>query len=640
MSFLDLFRGRKSEEEKVPTPEEYKETRTYDYSTAENRVSTAEWLFEQARMERTAKESEWLKYDDYYNFAHDTSKNAAESLDEMEVPFIPATVPEPYIMVESQITPDVPMPEFHGRDEDDDEKSMERQLAVRYVMENNRINDMNTSNERRLRKYGDAFWKVYWDDKRMCGEKEGDLVIKDIGLEDIYPDPTSKTLGECEYVDYVYTMHKFAFWRMFHEAIQKQGYSLDDIMESEYRERDGLFDPYTEGSQALEDRVQVLEHWFRQPFDDPKGKFQSGDIACTIQAGGIELKYIPKYWEKTGKQNKLYPFVHYWCIRNENSFWNVSELAPIIGLVDSADKELANGLLNDTMMANDIIVVDENALADGEEITNQPGAMIRVKNGQINQAIKRLGGIGDGVRSVEMVNWLQNQMQRTNRNFDTNNGQESARITTASGLLQIRSDAAVQSELKKADRNKGFCRLYELIDWSCLEFFDDDRLLYIGADKKDGEATRIRYNTENFAAVLREAVMDPETNKVLSPEQKYFPRVDVTVTTGDGIARNPASTVQVLDRLAAVQVTEDNYQLLEAELEYLDIPQKQEIIDRWNKKFQSNIPQEVTEALQSDPQLLEAVMQMASQVRQLQGGAQQMGVSDIVAGDGIEVPTY
>ena len=145
MSFFDLFKGRKSEEEKVPTPGEYKETRTYDYSTPENRVSTAEWLFEQARMERTAKESEWMKYDDYYNFAHDTSKNAAESLDEMEVPFIPATVPEPYIMVESQITPDVPMPEFHGRDEDDDEKARERQLAVRYVMENNRINDMNTS---------------------------------------------------------------------------------------------------------------------------------------------------------------------------------------------------------------------------------------------------------------------------------------------------------------------------------------------------------------------------------------------------------------------------------------------------------------------------------------------------------------
>ena len=70
-------------------------------------------------------------------------------------------VPDPFIQVESQLVPEVPQPEFHGRDDDTDgEKARRREFAVRYIMEENRINDMNTSNERRLRKLGDAFWKA------------------------------------------------------------------------------------------------------------------------------------------------------------------------------------------------------------------------------------------------------------------------------------------------------------------------------------------------------------------------------------------------------------------------------------------------------------------------------------------------
>lgn len=637
MSIFDRFKKT----DKVPVPEEYKDTRTYDYSTPEGRIATAEWLFEQAKNERTGKEDEWRKFDDYYNGAHEASMLLKEAMEEMNIPFIPSTVPEPYIMVESQITPDVPTPEFHGRSEGDDEKAHTRQLAVQYVCDSNRINDMNTANERRLRKYGDAFWKVFWDDRKYCGEKKGDIGIKDVGLEDIYPDPTSKTLNECEYVDYVYTVHKFEFWRRYHEELKKQGLTLDDVMDAGYREREGLFDPYTMGSMALDDRIQILEHWFRQPFDDPKGEFVSGDIACTIQAGGVELKYIPRFWKSTWKQNKSFPFVHYWCIQDERSFWNKSELEPIIDMVDAADRELANAILNDSMTANDIILYEEGALADGGEISNMPGAAVKVRNGKIG-AVARLGGLCSGIRSMQTVEWFQNQMQRTNRNFDTNNGRETSAVTTASGLLQIRSDAAVQQELKKADRNKGFCRLYELLDWMCLEFFDDDRLLYIGATKKDEKAEVIRFNAKIFEENYP-AITDPDTGEIIREEEAYFPRLDVNVTSGDGIARNPASTVQVLDRLAAVNVTADNWKLLAAELEYLDIPQKQSIVEGWEEKFGGNVPKEVIEALEQDQGLLQAVvqmMQMTGNTGQQQGGTQQMEVGDIINEGGVEVPTF
>lgn len=616
--------------DKIPAPKDYGKTHTFDYETEEGRVATVEWLFYQAKSKRSAREQDWARLNDYYHDRHDVAKELALSLEAMDMPFAPATIPDPFIMVESQITPEVPEPEFHGRDaKGDDDKAKRRQKAVKFVTDNNRLSDKNTANERRLRKYGDAFWKVYWDASMVTGEYQGDIHVEDIPIENIYADPTAKRLEDCEYIDYVYTVHKNKFLRDWYAEMKKKKLVIDDLLEENYRADDDFLDERPNNTQYRDDMVQVIEHWFRQPYDGKDHK--AGDIACSIQAGGKEIKYIPKYWEKTGEQNKSYPFVHYWCLHDETSFYNLSKIEPIMNLVDGADRELATGLLNDGMMANDIIMMEEGALVDGEEITNVPGSVVKVKQGKLN-AVARLGGISTGLKSIETVNWFLGQIQRTNRNYDTNNGQETARVTTASGLLQLRSDAQVQSELKKADRNKGFCRLYELIDWACLEFYTEDRMLFIGIDEtlpEDEKETAIptmMYNSADYAVNIP-AQTDMVSGAVITPERVYYPRVDVTVTTGEGLAKNPASTVQVLDRIAAVNVTADNYKLLEAELEYLDIPQKQMICEMWDEKFTSRIPPEVISALQNDPNLLEAVQQMATQP--MQGGTPQIGVNDM-----------
>lgn len=614
MGVLGLFEKK----DKIPDTKEFRQARMYDYSSEESRVATAEWAFDQARLERNCKEQDWMKQNDYYNFLHDTAKEMKEALDEANIPYDATCLPDPFIMVESQIVPDIPQPEFHGRDDDkDSEKARKRELAVRFVIENNRMDDKNTSNERRLRKYGDAFWKAFWDETMPCGPRRGDIKIADIPVEDIYVDPTVKELQEAEYVAYIYTIHKLKFWRIFHKELEAKGLTVDDILTNQYRTDNDLLAPYTRGTQCEDDTIQVMEFWFKQPFDDPNGQFDGGDIACTIQAGGVELKYIPKYWKNTGRQCKLYPFVHYWCIKDETQLYNKSEIETILAMVDAGDKELAIGLMNDAMMANDMILAEEGALVPGEEITNIPGSVVKVKQGRIG-SVARLGGLGNGVNATAMVNWLQNQIQRTNRNYDTNNGQETARVTTASGLLQLRSDAAAQQELKKADRNKGFCRLYELIDWLCLEFYDEDRMLFIGAQKKGEEPETIKYNSGDFG--MAQFTLDPLTGVLLdevtgreiaSAEEAalYYPRVDVTVTAGDALTKNPATTIEILDKLAAVQVTADNYKLLAAELDYLDIPQKNDIINEWKQKFEPVVPPEIMQALGDNPELLAMVQQ-------------------------------
>lgn len=601
---------------KTPRPAEFSKLRTYDYSTPEARVATAEWLFTDARSQRAVVEQEWELYNDYYNFIRNVTDEVRDFAREKGIQWDAAVIPDPWIMVESQIDTKVPEPEFRGRDDDmDSQKAREREFAVKYILDANRMEDKNTSNERRLKKLGDAFWKAYWDPEMMCGIREGNIKIIDVPPEDLYIDPSVKNDGiqSAQFIDYVYRVHKVEFWRRYHRDLEKLGLDLDQIAAGDYQSQGGLFDLQTQASE--DDTIQVLEHWFKHPADSKEAP--AGAVGCSIQAGGREIRYIPMYWTKTGQQgqNNLFPFVHYWCVRDENRFYNKSELYPILGLVDAADRAMATAQFNDAMMGNDIILQEEDALAEGETLTNEPGAVVTLRKNAMGK-VQRLGGLHTAGQSLNLMNAYMEQIQRANRNYDQNLGKETTRVTTASGLLQIRSDADSQNELKKADRNRGFERLFELLDWLALEFFDDDRTLFLGGKKEDGvektEPQTLTYNSNRFGIAVP-PVQDAITREVVREAYTYFPRVDVTVTAGDGVARSKAATLEVLDKLAAIQPNQQNYKILSAMLDILDIPQKQEIQKAWEEQFHPTIPAELQKALAGDPELMQVVMELAAE---------------------------
>ena len=619
---MGLF-GRKK---KTPTPEEFRENRTFDYSTPESRVLTAEWLLTDAKNNRAVVESEWVRYNDYYNFIRGATDEVRASIRESGINWDPAVTPDPWIMVESQIDPKVPEPEFKGRDDDmDSVKAKEREFAVKYILDANRLEDKNTSNERRLKKLGDAFWKAYWDPNMPCGIREGNIKVIPVPVEDIFVDPSVKDDGiqSAQYVDYVYRIHKLEFWRLYHKDLERLKISLQEVETGDYQSKGSIFDLETQASE--DDTIQILEHWFKHPGDSKDAP--AGAIGCSIQAGGIEIRYIPMYWVKTGKngQNTSFPFVHYWCVRDENRFYNKSELYPIMEMVDAADRALATAQFNDAMMGNDIITIEEGALADGEEVTNEPGAVITLKKNATGK-MQRLGGLHTAGQSLNLMDKYQEQMQRATRNYDENLGKESAKITTASGLMQIRSDANTQNDLKKADRNAGFGRLFELLDWLALEFFDDDRVLFLGGKEENGvikrEPQSMVFNGDNYGRAVP-AMEDAITGQVVRDAYTYYPRVDVTVTAGDGVARSKAATLEVLDKLAAIQPNQQNYKILSAMLDILDIPQKQDIQKAWEEQFHPTIPMEAQQALASDPEMLQVIMELAAE-KQVMGEGQPM----------------
>lgn len=554
----------------------------YDYSTPENAQATALYLFDYSKMKRSEQEEKWLLYQDYYEGEHHVAREVSAYLQSQGIPFAPAALQDPFVHVESQIIPDIPAFEFAGRDDDlDGMKAKQREYVVQYVLDKNQTNKKNPRNERRLGKYGNAFWKVYWDASidvkgSVIG---GDVVVIDVGVENIFPDPSATVLDDCEYINYAYPMHIRATKRKWAKELKDRNINLSTMNRNLDTE---IFASDTQD--VFDDTVQVIEHWYR---DD------EGDISCVILINDQLVKHIEKYWIETGKQNKRYPFVKYCKIEDEANFWDVSEMHNIIDLVDAAERELAYGILNATMTSNDIIVVEENALSDGQQMSNAPGAMVNVKDGKIN-SVRRLGGLNPMLNHVPSIQFYQDQIERTIGNFDTSMGVEPARVTTASGIAQINERADSRKSIKKAPRTAGFEDLFKLIDWTCLEFYTDERMIYIGAKGKPQQPVAMG----NLDLEKGPVVFNYSSNRMKA--DNYYPEVDCTVIASDALTNSKALSIQTIADLSKTPITPDNYKLIISYLELVNLPRTKEITDMLEQKF--NQPQMPVEQAQEEAQ--------------------------------------
>lgn len=601
---------------KVLTGKSIEQGRMYDYSTTESREETIPYLYEYAKANRSEQQGKWVMYDNYYNNQHVTQLELQKVAQDKGLPFIPAIIPDPFIHVESQILPDIPDFEFSGRDDDmDSVKAKQREFVVRFVAENNKLESMNTDNERRLNKLGNAFWKVAFDYSIEGPGFNGDLIIGNPSPANIFPDPSALEIDDCEYVDYVYRMHKMKVARTFRKDLERLKLTIFDLDGEGYHGDTQIFNSQTQD--VNDDTLQIVEHWFRQPVEGSdtreyeidgktvkrKVSWEAGDIACSIMIGSREVRYIPKYWEKTGRQNKLYPFVKYCKIPIDGSFWDMSEIAPIKDLVDAGDRELSMFILNDTFNANDIVLMEENALADDSEAVNVPGAQWKVRSGMINN-VRRLGGLSNlngGLK--DSINFIRSLIQETVGNFDSTQGKEPVRVTTSSGIAQLNERADARKNIKKADRLAGFERLYELIDWSCLEFFDDERLIFIGATDE-----KAKKNFEQIRQTLPQGQqftnLDPTQGPIIfkfnadkmrsldaGPTDRtgeatwYYPRIDASVHAGDGVRKSKAFTTAAISDLSKMNITPYNYRIFQAWVDLLDLPNRKEIKEGLEQAF-------------------------------------------------------
>ena len=69
----------------------------------ETREEQAERLFSSARAQRSTTDDYWKKMRAYYDGCHETARQTGDFLSSIDLPWVPASVPDAYMHVESQI---------------------------------------------------------------------------------------------------------------------------------------------------------------------------------------------------------------------------------------------------------------------------------------------------------------------------------------------------------------------------------------------------------------------------------------------------------------------------------------------------------------------------------------------------------
>jgi hypothetical protein len=318
----------------------------------------------------------------------------------------------------------------------------------------------------------------------------------------------------------------------------------------------------------------------------------------------------------------MYPFVHYGKTPIEQSFWHKGEIEPIKALVEAADRELLTGLMNDNFMANDIVLEEEGAVIEGYELKNVPGSKVKVAPGRIN-SIRRLGGVSANGGLLEMINYLHDKVLETNGNFAVK-GQETNKVTTASGLAQLREDRDNRFVIKESDRKSGFQRLYELIDWTALEFYNTQRVIMIAPEgSTDQERQPMPFVNSQMA--VADPVMSQQTGDIYT----YYPRIDVEITAGDGIQNSKAFTLAASQELARTPITPVNIGIIKSIIDILDLPNKQELkqsIEAAGQQIQQQQMMQQKGGQPGQPGQTPTV-QLPPEIQQLQAVMQHAGLS-------------
>jgi hypothetical protein len=568
----------------------------FDVSSKEAREMQAQKDYEQAKMNRANQVILWRQMEDYYNGDHYTREQLIKLIEENGWDFTPPSLTDPYIQVESQIDVLIPQFQFRGRDSMlDPQRAKIREQVTKYVTYINHLPDLNIENERRLNKLGDAFWKVAFDKSVQGPGFIGEIVIGNPLASNVFPDHAAYDIDDCEYVIYSYRIHRRKARRLY-------GKVVDTIGSDGNHEDTEIFNTNVDPN---DDTMQVVEYWYR---DD------EGDIACSVQVNWNEVQYIPKYWANTRKSgNKMYPFIHYRKVPKEQSFWGRGEIETIRDLVDAADREFFTAIMNDMFMASDIILEEDGAVKEGYEFNNVPGSRVKVNPGKIN-SVRRLGGVSANGNLIGMIDKIHDKILETNGNFSVR-GEEPVRVTTASGLAQVREDRDNRQVQKNADRKQGFQRLYELIDWTVLEFYNTDRLLMIEPDKsQNGERQPLTFNSQQMQ------VPDPMMSMQTGSPYYYFPRIDVEITVGDGIQNSKAFTLAATQELAKTPITPTNIGIVKSIIDILDLPNKNELkasVDQAGQMIQAQQQMQ----MQAQQQQIQG-QQMAMQGQQPQGQPQ------------------
>lgn len=337
---------------------------------------------------------------------------------------------------------------------------------VRFVLARNNYESVHRRRVEDCFCTGTAITQVAWDEDMDGGE--GNVAIFRWPIECFLWDPTVEDVQASRAVFKV-SWHPLS-WYEQHYPDQYKDLRGD---ESEFGDI-GLADEATKTSPGDEDRVMLVEYWYRTY----NAKQRRYTISVAYLAGGLVLEKNEDVYN-----HGLYPFILdvYTPIEGVPvGDGLIQEMAPMMRYVNRYASYID---MNLRMSSKGRLLVDRNAGLDREALTDWEtdvveGDRIDASALQWLQSVPFTGAV-----SQQMLQ-LQTDIKQDSGQNQFTRGETAGGVTAASAISALQEAGGKITRLRTHTLNQGFKEIVEQVLWLISQFYDKKRVMYVtgGAD--------------------------------------------------------------------------------------------------------------------------------------------------------------
>lgn len=450
------------------------------------------------------------------------------------------------MIVEALLDLNVPKSDFRPVARDDEQAVESLKSYVEYVIRASKpsIEEINLNNERRVLKFGGAFWKVHWNNNIKRAGYVGDIEISMPHPKDIIPNHAATSIDDMEHYHHVTN-------RTAKYILRKWPYITKEELENKaalYREYDEIIDsqqipvtdPQPGDKESGLEKYTIIETTYRD---------EDGDVCKLWWSGDLLIKHLPKFYYRRDDEGNIittevleagteiragidesgnpvfrmleqdteveyyiprsFDLIYQPYIPRDKCFWGISIMEDIHDPFESIKKFVY-------ITEEKFLRGDKKIVVDDEELKNKlldPLSEIIVAQNASNVKTVDFGGT-DGIMLIEKwKEWLQLLTGSTNAVLGVHDpGVKSGK------QAQTYIDAAnFKVAIKSAYKAAAYRQLYRVIADFALAFADYDRPYRL-----TGKNNEIIYGTFNRLNMLR----DMNGNYI-------WPDFDIENKTGD-----------------------------------------------------------------------------------------------------------
>jgi hypothetical protein len=321
----------------------------------------------------------------------------------------------------------------------------------------------------------DVSWmKVYWDNKIQGGsfskmnQYQGDVVIETVDPTNLYFDPASVRVEDCNYI--IYAIPKSTEWIKEYWGV--------DIPPEEAFETDVYNRPILNNNTTTQ--ALFYEYWYRE----------DGTINVIYAAGNRVLKHIKNVY-KHGR----YPFVPFVAKKNRKSILGISECRNLLGNQKLLNKLVEIPVVNSLLVSNPIMLVTSTSGIDPNKVTSKPGQIWTVRD-DVDKGVRYLNPPVLGGEVFKMIDQMTQFMERIGGVYDANTGETPGGVTAASAIQLLQEQGSIP--LKGITRNlyATLKEVYEQMVELIKEFYTETR--YLRVMGKDGKFEFMEFNALKY----------------------------------------------------------------------------------------------------------------------------------------------